>query len=348
MNPETLLNPISEASPCGEDLSFSTEFDAIIEFQREDDATLDQGEWVTELKTADWSAVQVHCTELLTNRSKDLRLMMWLTEARAMNAGYAGLHEGLEACIVLCERYWAHLHPLPDGTDQGERSGNIAWLINRIVTLTTLCPVTQGRSGAYNLRQLQRAKALQNTPDRPALDSVTLDKFTKALKDTPRDFVKGTLTTLEGCLQALARLQVLIDDFLGDGGPSFVPAREALDQAYHEVQRLAREVGILQAEKPPSAADVQGSDQAVDDQQSTAAAARSGPLRTPEQALAQLREVAAFFRETQPHSPVAYLAEKAAQWGEMPLHEWLRAVIKDGGTLAGLEEALGVNPPNVR
>ena len=38
------------------------------------------------------------------------------------------------------------------------------------------------------------------------------------------------------------------------------------------------------------------------------------------QALAQLRVVADFFRRTDPHSPVAYLADKAARWGDMPLH----------------------------
>ena len=37
--------------------------------------------------------------------------------------------------------------------------------------------------------------------------------------------------------------------------------------------------------------------------------------------------VAHFFRRTEPHSPVAYLAEKAVKWGEMPLHD------QDGGAL---------------
>ncbi|MES2887649.1 MAG: type VI secretion system protein TssA [Pseudomonadota bacterium] len=349
MNPEFLLDPISDASPCGEDLSFSPEFDVIIELQREDDATLDQGEWITALKAADWPGVQTQCAELLAHRSKDLRLMVWWAEARAMNDGYSGLQEGLEVCIVLCQRYWDHLHPLPDGADQEERSGNIGWFLNRIVTLASVCPVTQGRSGSHNLQQLQRAKALQGHPDRAAQagdDTITLDKFTKALKDTPREFLKATLTTLEACLAALSRWQTLIDVKLGAAGPSFVPAREALDQAYHEVQRLAREVGIVQGDKPVATL----ADSPVPDGTTTSdhpTPQRLGPLRTPEQAFAQLREVAAFFRETQPHSPVAYLAEKAALWGEMPLHEWLRAVIKDGGTLAGLEETLGIKPPNV-
>ena len=55
----------------------------------------------------------------------------------------------------------------------------------------------------------------------------------------------------------------------------------------------------------------------------------------------QLRLVADFFRRTEPHSPVAYLADKAASWGDMPLHLWLRSVIRDPGAIAGVEELLG-------
>jgi type VI secretion system protein ImpA len=60
------------------------------------------------------------------------------------------------------------------------------------------------------------------------------------------------------------------------------------------------------------------------------------------QALAQLREIAAFFRRTEPHSPVAYLAEKAAEWGMQPLHVWLREVVKDAASLQHVQELLGV------
>ena len=40
----------------------------------------------------------------------------------------------------------------------------------------------------------------------------------------------------------------------------------------------------------------------------------------------------------------SYLAEKAATWGELPLHEWLRAVIKDPAQSAQLDELLGAPP----
>ena len=59
-------------------------------------------------------------------------------------------------------------------------------------------------------------------------------------------------------------------------------------------------------------------------------------------AIRALREVAAYFRLNEPHSPVALLAERAAGWAEMPLEEWLASVIKDQSTLSQLRELLDV------
>jgi type VI secretion system protein ImpA len=54
--------------------------------------------------------------------------------------------------------------------------------------------------------------------------------------------------------------------------------------------------------------------------------------------------VADFFRRTEPHSPVSYFADKAANAGEQDLHEWLRSVVKDPASMAHIEELLGVKP----
>jgi type VI secretion system protein ImpA len=84
-------------------------------------------------------------------------------------------------------------------------------------------------------------------------------------------------------------------------------------------------------------------EQADADNSNVVSIVRSGPIKTRAQALEQLRQVATFFRNTEPHSPVAYLADKAAQWGDMPLHVWLRSVMKDQGGLSHIEELLGLS-----
>lgn len=345
MDIDELLQPISASAPCGEDLSFSAEFDQIAEMRREDDPTLDQGDWVTALKVADWPGVLDRCDGLLRDRSKDLRLAMWWAEAATLTRGYVGLQQGLALCRELSERYWDDLHPQPEDGDPEQRVGNLRWFLGRLESLTTLAPIARGRAGVYSLRQMFAARALQvlqeRSPDKPlAADAVTLEKFSRALRETPKDELLASHAALQACQQQLGGWQAVVDAQLGADGPSFVGAREALASALHEVQRLAREAGVLSGQ--PS--DTHSEPSSVTAPMTTAPGS-TGPLRTREQALAQLREVASFFRATEPHSPVAYLADKAVQWGDMPLHLWLRSVLKDAGALAHVEELLGVEAP---
>jgi type VI secretion system protein ImpA len=59
-------------------------------------------------------------------------------------------------------------------------------------------------------------------------------------------------------------------------------------------------------------------------------------------ALRRLAAIADFFHRSEPHSPVAYLVERAVRWGQMPLEEWLYEVISDEAVLGHLRETLGI------
>lgn len=359
MNHEALLAPIGGRLPCGADLSFSTEFDQIAEMRREDDPTLDQGEWVTALKVADWPGVVRQCTQLLGEQTKDLRLAQWLTEALALTQGYAGLLQGLQLCAALSSQYWDELHPQADNGDMDQRVGNMTWLLQRLVTLVNTRPLTRGRQGAiYSLQDMAAAHHWQTQLERAphdarqqAGDRLTLEQFMRALRETPKDELRATVQTVKACEQQLLAWQVQVDARLGQQGPSFSAAKDALAHAVHDIERLAREAGALTDATGEQAGEADGAfpdeHQDGDFEPSSggpSAGGQKGPLRSRAQALQQLRDVAAFFRRTEPHSPVAYLAEKAVKWGDMPLHEWLRKVVKDQGAMSHLHELLGVEP----
>ncbi|HEX7640291.1 MAG TPA: type VI secretion system protein TssA, partial [Burkholderiaceae bacterium] len=135
MDLDALLAPVSPESPAGADFSFSAEFDAIQEMRREDDPTLDQGEWVAALKTADWPGVVRTCEGLLAQRSKDLRVAGWLADAWARVRGFEGLADGLDLTAGLIDGFWDCVHPRPDGGDPEERIGNLRWLAARVEQL---------------------------------------------------------------------------------------------------------------------------------------------------------------------------------------------------------------------
>lgn len=340
MDIEALLAPISDAAPCGDDLSFSAEFDAIQDLRRADDPTLDQGEWVTSLKVADWPGVQANCTDLLATRTKDLRVAAWLTEASARLDGYAGLADGLALCESLCERYWSDLYPRIDADgNTEERSGNLRWLLSQVQDLARQLPVLRQGPRGFSLQDMETAQvnARTGTGAEPGDSSSTPppllpEQIAAARRATPAPFFTANLAAAQRALAALDRLQALADARLGADGPGFSAARRALEDAVHGVRLLA----------PESEAQAGGIDGAQGE--AAGASAGTGAIRTRADALRQLRAVADFFRRTEPHSPVAYLAERGAQWGEMPLHDWLRSVVKDEGVLGQVEELLGIAP----
>lgn len=353
-----LLNSLSDTHSTGPDLSFSPAFDQIAELRRFDDPTLDQGEWVREIKSADWPGVARLCSELLSTQTKDLRLAGWMTEALSRMRGFAGMAEGLGVCAGLCETFWEALHPQPDEDAPAnelaerfeQRIGNLKWLLTQLTEVAQTQPLIVGKvvGTAYGRRVIEAVRS-RKASEYESTTEPTEEQIALALTQTPGDALLASLDGTQAALDALARLQTVIDGHLGVSGPNFSAARDALKDTQHLLKRFAKDRGLLQAPSADADAAVNATAQTTAPAGAAPSAAGTafsgGAPASRAQALAQLRAVAEYFRRTEPHSPVAYLADKAAQWGEVPLHQWLRSVMKDQASLAQIEEMLGVEPP---
>ena len=94
---EDLLTPIPGENPSGADIRYDNKlliYDKIKEARRQDD-DLAQGEWEHERKTAQFPQVVKLAQETLAEKSKDLQLAAWLTEALLHTEGYSGLRQGI-------------------------------------------------------------------------------------------------------------------------------------------------------------------------------------------------------------------------------------------------------------
>jgi type VI secretion system protein ImpA len=286
---------------------------------------------VTTLKEADWKFVAKRCAQLIEQRSKDLQLAVWLAEASARTDGLRGMADSLLLIAALCERYWDHLHPMPDEGGFEQRIGNLHWIASRAPQLILEIPITEGAASAWSMKDFEAARAHGGE---------RADDMDGARRRSSRAFYEELMRDCDHCAAALTDLERVVDDRIGAEGPSFSSAKAALQSLIHFVTPAAREAGALPQAGPD--APVEAADGPAP------RAISSGPVQNRAQALAQLRIVAEFFRRTEPHSPVAYLAEKAANWGDQPLHLWLRAVVKDDVALARLEELLGVDAGPVK
>ncbi len=108
---------------CGEDISFSPEFEALKE-EVEKDTSLH----VTE--GTDWSVVRHMAGELLSTRSKDLWVLVYAVQAVYHLEGFSAWPEALACLNELLEKYWDTLYPLP--ARMRRRMAPLQWLHARL------------------------------------------------------------------------------------------------------------------------------------------------------------------------------------------------------------------------
>src|ERR1041384_2003652 len=127
--PDNLLKPIPGENPSGADLRYTPVYDQIKEARRAEDDT-NQGEWVRDVKKADYPLVIKLATDALGNKSKDLQIAAWLTEALVRVEGFPGLQTGVQLLQDLTSTFWETLYPLLEDGDSELRASPLQWIGN--------------------------------------------------------------------------------------------------------------------------------------------------------------------------------------------------------------------------
>ncbi|WP_410497876.1 type VI secretion system protein TssA [Chitinibacter sp. S2-10] len=348
----SLLAPISPDSPSGQDVSFEPVIDEIKEARRADADYLSQGDWKTEVKSADWPAAKRLAIEVLSSRSKDLQVAVWLVEALSNQHGFAGAAEGFALLDGLLQQFWPSLHPELDGDDAELRIGRLVWLENNLPLTLRQIPVTgpYGESKGFGWVRWQESRDVDN------LARQNEDAFKQALKEgkinseiwvsavnqTPAAFYQSLATDSQAALEACKQLAKTVDEKFGYDAPSLAQTIETLSNVVKVVIKLAGEKGVMSSpEGEPAVVESSVTDGELAPAVVQQANVRAGPPTTREEALRRLNEIAEFYRTTEPHSPVSYLVDKAVRWGNMRLDEWIREVVRDDSTRRNLKDMLG-------
>lgn len=355
---EALLRPISDDQPAGRDLSFDDMIDTLKEARVDEDASLDQGDWVRETKTAEWKKIREITEQAITFEGKDLQVAAFLGEALARMQGFFGATTAVKIVHGLLENFWDTVYPLPEDGDMTYRVSRIDWMVRNISVALHVTALTPKDQGAFNLDQRQRAQsaltaAQQGREDGAETDRATAlanaqsraDEIEAAIAKAPTAWFQDFYAEVNECLDTIAACEVLCDEKFGRDSPTWTPLKQTLGDCKNVVERTLRERGVLGGKGKAEGADGEESGEAEADGGGGGTAIASGRVRSRGDALARLAEVAEFFRKTEPHSPVSYLLDKAVRWGNMPLHLWLQEIIKDENILTGLREHLGIRPP---
>ena len=366
---EPLLSPISSDQPCGQDLSFSNEFHTIKIAKTQDDPLLDQGDWLAEPKQADWHFVEQKSIELLTGKSKDLRLLGWLLEAWSNLYGFEGTAKALELMHRTLNEYWTQLHPEIEEEDLDQRLGLLQGSINHLIPLIKQVAIVNVPAFSLSdyealLRQKNHLlKQVESYTD-DANSSQILEQFELSLFNTSKSFQYQNYQHFSAILAEWSILKSVLDTLMGLDAPSFAAIDTQLENIHTSLKKLyktdvfTQPVMATQTSESSAAATIttqalsftQHKEQEID--MNTVHPSKGfqvqpqNHLANREQAMRVLQEISDYFQANEPHSPVSYMLQKTIKWSQMPLHEWLNQVIKNENPLHNVQELLGVPQAN--
>lgn len=308
-----------------------------------------------------WPRIAELSIDILTKLSKDTRAIVSLIESMMRVHGLPGLRDALKVGSLLLDKYKLSLFPLPD---PGEKVHYCLEFIGNICESESY----NIKSALYQAKFLEAAPALcwfshisaTNLDKRPPKEKeiliqageVTLDDFLAALNLVKKptelsDFddrlsealteaknFDAILTThskahigITQIIDDLGKLQRwyrgLIEDRMAYLNASASAAAEAAQQAEAETPPTE--------ESPANTGSPNGAQAAIVNRQ---------------QALNKLLQVATYFRESEPHSPVSYALEQAVRWGKMSLPDLLRDLVANDSVLTEMYRRMGIQENN--
>jgi len=351
---DSLLQPISDDSPCGASLKDDPANAPLYydvkdarETARSAERLLSQAAWnddEDQMQSAtpdkpDWRKVVDLAERALTEKTKDLWIAAWMLEGLTRLHGFAGLRDGFLLIRQLCDRFWDGIHPRPDEDGVATTVAQLTGLNGDGAEGALIAPIaairiTQGVSvGPFTGQDYTDAEDLERTSD-PDVRSkrieqgvATLAMFETAARETSPEFFAELREDIAAAIEEFDRMTALLDEKCGDDSEGFSAAPPSskiatkLQECLDRVRTLAGEpvdeqAGGLQ----------EGEEGAV---ATTGAGLTVGSISAREEAFQALMKVADYFRRTEPHSPVSYALEQAVRWGRMPLPELIRDLVSD-------------------
>lgn len=363
-NLDALLAPIAGDSPVGadirEDFSAQSPYNRIRDARseaRDAEKLLDAGNADAADPAPLWRTVRDLAQKTLRETAKDFEVAAWLTEAMVRGYGLLGLAAGARTISGLAEKYWDTLYPLPSeeygledriapvqGLNGADGGGSLMQPLNKI----PLFDRPDGTPIAYY--------QYQSSEQMTTLDKVRLEARIKAGGIPFNDMEKEARlqsrrlavvrSDARAALRAWEGMAKILDEKAGQDSPSTSHVRDLLRALMGAANRYA----------PPEAAEPDAAAESEDDmaQQedagmgttdaAPAGRAAPGQILNREGALKQVEELSAWFRRTEPHSPLAYTLEEAVRRGRLTWPELLEELLTDKNVRDGLLVRLGIRP----
>lgn len=301
MDLDALLGPVAVQPPCGPNLEYDPEFQALEVAARGKDEQVIGDKRIPAVPPA-WAEVR-ELAQRLFSRTKDLRVAIWWTRAAIALSGLVGLRDGIALIHCLLASNWDGVHPQIDPADKDPafRMNVLAGLVDPATTLREIRHAVIAdvpRKGRVTVLDVLLATGkLQPGGGESARTLAEVQALLQEAAYQPAGLeAAGQAHTLVTDLQKL-----LVEKVGSERMPDFGPLRDLLAPAV-ELCRAALE------------STSRSTDDVTAGQEAGAAAVPAGApvvIRTREDAIRMLDRVCEYMERTEPASPAPLLIRRA-------------------------------------
>ncbi|WP_114802213.1 type VI secretion system protein TssA [Pseudacidovorax intermedius] len=310
---DALLEPIGEASPCGDDLEYDPDFIAL-ETSAQGKPEQQFGDTIIPAVEPEWPQV-AEAAQALLRRTKDVRVAMHLLRASTRLQGLEGFLAGMRLLAGLLDSQWDHIHPMLDADDDNDPTMRL----NALAPLADDALVVRDVYDAWvgTARSVGRIRVRDIAIGRGLLEPASGDAGYSAPQ-------------VQGGLEEIVQSQPEVAERLAGIAPAVNGLRQVLNDRSGlgeavDMSRL-RAVGHMLAQTAqnlaPDAAEAAEGDAAAGEAhpgaeagegggRGTAPAPIRGEIQSRADALLMLDKVIAYLQRTEPGNPAPLLIERA-------------------------------------
>ena len=356
---DSLLQPISDDNPVGndirEDSSPTSPYYSIKDARNAARAAERNNMFDGDSSEADdqWRKILDLAPDILQNNAKDLEVASWYTEALIRRHGFQGLRDGFKLIHGLIDQYWDNIYPLPDEDGVETRVAPLTGLNGEGAEGVMIAPIrnvfiTQGNEpGPFSFWKYQQALDIEKIideetkSDKASKLGFSNDDVETAVSESSEEFFVNIRDDIVESIDTYKEIGRVLDEYCGiNDAPPISNIINILKDCQGAINHIAKY-------KMPSE-DVEESTTSDGIEQTTSESTEqtqqvSGPIKSRTDAFKKLTEISAFFRKTEPHSPISYILERAVKWGDMPLEDLMKELIPDSsardfyGSLTGVK-----------
>ena len=330
MDLEKLKAPITEESPCGEDLYDLGDMGF---FALEGLVPMPDG--LKEEEETEWGDISKKSLALL-ERSKDIRLMLHLARAQLSLRGFRGFSDVINLLIKTTMEYWDDIYPRldPDDRDPIERVNALKILGHSFAVLNVLKqqPIVESQAfGRFSFRDCEIADGniiVQNEED-----NVDASRLHAAFMDADKEDLLQQIERLDQFIKSLDKFdKYLLDTIPGDAPTEIKELIKVLNGIIktinlHVENRDDWPVGNVEVSSDSDVANI--ANIAEGTPSSYAAATINKGINSRDDVIRSIDEICKYYQKNEPSSPVPLFLQRAQRLVNKDFMEIIKDMAED-------------------